>query len=92
MAKPNSLKAVIEALEACIAAAPPSSSSFILPPSSFSAIPFSINHSPALAPSQQIKNTSCTVPVPLYKHFKPPGVGYCTRNRGGAGSFGGGPL
>src|SRR4051812_7852028 len=28
-------------------------------------------------------NTSCTVPVPVYKHFKPASVWYCTLKLGG---------
>src|SRR5688572_23541400 len=30
-----------------------------------------------------MRNTSCTVPVPVYRHFSPESVGYCTLKLGG---------
>src|SRR5690606_931692 len=48
-----------------------------------STIPLSANQSRAAAASEQIRNTSCTVPVPVYRHFRPESVGYCTLNPGG---------
>jgi hypothetical protein len=38
--------------------------------------PCSSNHWIALGPSVQIRKTSCAVPVPIYRHFKPAGVWY----------------
>lgn len=47
------------------------------------AIPESYNHFFVSPASTQIRKTSCTVPVPVYKHFKPADVGYCTLKLGG---------
>src|SRR5262249_11530822 len=47
------------------------------------AISFSTSHARAASASEQIKKTSCTVPVPVYRHFNPAAVGYCTLKLGG---------
>src|SRR5439155_6548694 len=42
------------------------------------AIPSNFSHAVAASASEQIRKTSCTVPVPVYRHFSPDSVGYCT--------------